>query len=374
VAVLNHGDRVQILELRRRFAKIRSSKGAEGWIDATQLLTPEQMQQIRQAADRARKLPSEGSATAFEALNIHIEPSRQSAAFAKVSEGASVELLAHRLTPKVTGPAKVPVFTLPLSPAATARRQRKERQANNAFRLPTRPPAPKAPENWLELSTGKVEGALAPVTPLKPVPPQKPAEPPKPVPMEDWTLVRTKDKQCGWVLSRNLIVSIPDEVAQYAEGKHITSYFDLGLVPDEEKGPRYNWLWTTSSGLQEFDFDAWRVFLWNRRRHRYETSYRERDVEGYFPVHVDPADNSTPARTFSLILRMEDGKLQRRLYSFDGVRVHLTGQEPYDPAPPVQGPVIQTDGSKGSRPAASKAKNWLGRKLSVFGKRLGGGS
>jgi hypothetical protein len=89
---------------------------------------------------------------------------------------------------------------------------------------------------------------------------------------------------------------------------------------------------------------------------------------------VDPADNSSPARTFSLILRMEDGNLQRRLYSFDGVRVHLTGQELYDPANPIQGPVTQTDGSKGSRPAASKAKNWLGRKLSDFGKRLGGSS
>lgn len=158
VAVLNHGDRVQILEIRRRFAKIRSSKGAEGWMDATQLLTPEQMEQIRRAADAARKLPSEGSATVFEALNIHLDPSRQSAAFARIPEGTSVEVLAHRLAPKVTGLPKVPAFTIPLSPAATARKQRKERQVKNSFRLPTRPPAPKAPENWLELSTGKVGG------------------------------------------------------------------------------------------------------------------------------------------------------------------------------------------------------------------------
>ena len=35
--------------------------------------------------------------------------------------------------------------------------------------------------------------------------------------MEDWSLVRTKDGQIGWVLTRNLDMSIPDEVAQYAK-------------------------------------------------------------------------------------------------------------------------------------------------------------
>ena len=115
------------------------------------------------------------------------------------------------------------------------------------------------------------------------------AEPKKPVILEDWSLVRTKDNQIGWVLTRNLIMSIPDEVAQYAEGKRITSYFDLGAVHDELKGMKHNWLWTTSSAPLPYDFDAWRVFLWNRRRHRYETSYRQRDVEGYFPCPRGPA-------------------------------------------------------------------------------------
>ncbi|MBV9081609.1 MAG: hypothetical protein JOZ62_02950 [Acidobacteriaceae bacterium] len=160
---------------------------------------------------------------------------------------------------------------------------------------------------------------------------KKPEEPKKLVIMEDWTLVRTKDKQCGWVLSRNLNISIPDEVAQYAEGKRITSYFDLGAIADEQKGVKHNWLWTTASEPEPYDFDGWRVFLWNRRHHRYETSYRQRDVEGYFPVHVDPADANTPERTFELITKDDDGKFRRRTYLFDGVRVHLTGTQDYPP-------------------------------------------
>ena len=34
--------------------------------------------------------------------------------------------------------------------------------------------------------------------------------------MEDWNLIRTKDGKAGWVLSRMLVMAIPDEVAQYS--------------------------------------------------------------------------------------------------------------------------------------------------------------
>ena len=46
--------------------------------------------------------------------------------------------------------------------------------------------------------------------------------------MEDWTLLRTKGGDIGWALTRNLLISIPDDVGQYAEGRRITSDFDLG--------------------------------------------------------------------------------------------------------------------------------------------------
>jgi hypothetical protein len=149
------------------------------------------------------------------------------------------------------------------------------------------------------------------------------------VALEDWTLIRTKDGQIGWVLTRNLTMAIPDEVAQYAGGARITSYFDLGEVKDEEKGTKHNWLWTTASEQIAYDFDAWRVFLWNRRRHRYETSYRQRRVEGYYPVRVDPPDSNVFGRTFRLVTKDDDGKLRIRAYVFDGTRVHLISAQDY---------------------------------------------
>jgi uncharacterized protein YgiM (DUF1202 family) len=336
VGVLKHGDRVGILDVRRRFVKVRTGKGVEGWIDSSQLLSPEQMNQIRRATQQALALPSEGSATVFEALNVHIDPNRQSPALARIPDAGSVAVLGHRVEPKTAGPASMAALTFE-RPQPSTRRQRRERQAKSIYHLPPRPPAPKAPDNWQELSAERIDGSTstadikAALQKQKENAANKLEELKKPVILEDWSLVRTKDAQVGWVLTRNLIMSIPDEVAQYAEGKRITYYFDLGAVHDEVKGIKHNWLWTTSSATLPYDFDAWRVFLWNRRRHRYETSYRQHDVEGYFPVHVDPPGANAIERTFQLVTKGNDGKLWRGNYAFDGVRVHLTGREEYHP-------------------------------------------
>jgi hypothetical protein len=162
-------------------------------------------------------------------------------------------------------------------------------------------------------------------------------------------------------------MSIPDEVAQYAEGKHITSYFELGTVNDEKQGPKKNWLWTTAGEGQTPDFDSWRVFLWSRHRHRYETSYRERDLEGYFPVHVDPPDPASPGRTFQLITRDDDEKFRRRNYRFDGTRVHLIGTEDYVPA--RQG---GSGGNLGEKSVSTKnhSPGWLSREWTALKKRF----
>jgi hypothetical protein len=324
VATLRHGEEVAIIDVRRRFLKVRTAAGFEGWLDAADLLTSDEMQQIRGERRQERKLPSQGAATVFEPLNIHIEPSRTSPAFARIPEGGIVQVLAHRVAPRTSGPPKLVSFIVS-RPDPEPRRNRKHRRAGGLLLPKPAPPPP--PANWVELSSERIDGEPSPADmqseKRQEQAEKKTQEAKKPVILEDWTLVRSKSNETGWVLSRNLFMSIPDEVAQYAEGKRISSYFDLGAVNDSERGIKHNWLWTTSSKLEPYDFDSWRVFLWNRRRHRYETSYRQRDIEGYFPVRVEPADPSEPGRRFDLITKDDDGKLRRRTYTFDGVRVHL---------------------------------------------------
>ncbi len=372
--LLKHGERVDILEVRRRFVRIRDAKGQVGWVDSLQLLSPDQMKDIERAADRARRLPSEGTASVYEPLNVHIDPSRQSPAFVTIPQGGVVTVLAHRAEPKTNELPKPPNLIAD-RPQQPARRGKKEKATRPSLHLPPMPPAPKPPPNWQELSAERIEGSSS-TADRKAERDEKAAESKaaalkKPVVLEDWTLIRTKDNNCGWVLSRNLVMLIPDEVAQYAEGRRISSFFDLGQVNDDQKGAKHNWLWTTLSGTESYDFDGWRVFLWNRRRHRYETSYRQRDLEGYFPVHVDPPDASAFGRSFQLITKDDDGRFRRRTYLFDGTRIHLTGTEEYHPG--TLSPTKSAGGLDTSQVQAKAAgESWWKSRWAALKARLGG--
>jgi hypothetical protein len=141
------------------------------------------------------------------------------------------------------------------------------------------------------------------------------------------------------VLTRRLFMSIPDEVAQYAEGHRITSYFSLGEVEDGDQ-KKHNWLWTTTAGgLESYDFDSFRVFVWSLRRHRYETAYIERNLRGYLPVEVRPVTLASSARArpgaapptfpgFSVCVEKNDGKRYWRRYAFIVNVVRSAGESP----------------------------------------------
>lgn len=360
VATLKHGDHVQITDVRRRYLKVRSDSGAEGWLDSSQLIGPDQMDLIRKQTAQARNMQSQGSASVFESLNVHIQPDRQSVSFMKIPENGKVNVLAHRVAPRILG--RPPATTLKIAkPEPPARRTKHEKANKTAALRPPKPPAPTAPHNWQALSSERLPSAKE----------AEKKEPEKPAVYEDWTFIQTSDHQAGWVLSRNLVMSVPDEVAQYAEGKRITSYFDLGSVQDEEKGLKHNWLWTTSSSVKPYDFTAFRIFIWNRRRHRYETSYRSKEVEGYFPVTLERPDKNSPAATFSLILRDENKAYWKNRYVFDGMLVRLSGREAFQPSTSDQ--LTKTAEIAPEQAAARKPQrlNWFWRQLRFIRQKLG---
>ena len=141
----------------RRMVKVRTAAGFEGWVDSRELLSREQMQQLRHERQEQARLPSEGTATAFETLNIHIAPSRGAAAFAQIPEGGPVTILGRQIAPKISAAVR-PSVLFSEKPAAPARRSRKEAAARQSFRLPPKPKPPKAPDNWQELSTERIDG------------------------------------------------------------------------------------------------------------------------------------------------------------------------------------------------------------------------
>jgi hypothetical protein len=329
-ATVKHGDKLAIVEYRHRLVKVRTEQGAEGWTDLRQLLTPEQMAALRDMARSASRSQSQGEATVYESLNMHTEPSRTSPSFGQVPENGKVDVLAHKLTPRVQHDEVS--IQMPVKPAPI-RKKPKPASTSTKIGPPPRPPAPKLPSNWLALSVTKAEPPLtpegAPPPPASPAAPPAPAPPPVEVPMDDWNLVRTQDGKVGWVLTRALSMAIPDEVAQYAEGHRITSYFPLGQVHDGDS-VKNNWLWTTIvKGGQPYEFDSFRVFVWSLKHHRYETAYIERNIVGHYPIQVTNA-GSLPS--FSVVVEGVDGHLYRKTYSFDSYRIHMVNRELYDPA------------------------------------------
>jgi hypothetical protein len=190
---------------------------------------------------------------------------------------------------------------------------------------------------------------------------EKAPEPAVPKVMDDWSLVRTKDRKAGWVLTRMLTMTIPDDVAQYAEGHRITSYFSLGKVQDGEL-QKNNWLWTTTiGGAQSYEFDSFRVFIWALKRHRYETVYIQRNVKGFYPVEVRSGVNPS----FTLILEGDDGKLYRQTYAFEGYRVRLTGKSLLEnPSEPSKTGTLATTqipppATNATVPTLEKVKAWF---------------
>jgi uncharacterized protein YgiM (DUF1202 family) len=354
VATVKHGEKLDVLETRRRFVRVRTSAGVEGWTDFNLLLTSQQMDDLKKLADSAAKLPSQGVATVFDALNMHAEPSRQSPSFFQIPEGGAVEVIGHRIGPR-SAPAPVaapPVRRVP--PAA----KKSKKEAKRSGPVPPMPTPPSPPPNWQELErphAADLPGYRAPEV--------------KPVSYDDWSLVRSKDGKVGWVLSRMLNMSIPDEVAQYAEGRRITSYLPLGDVKDKEKGTtQHNWLWTTiSSGQYPYEFDNFRVFVWSIKRHRYETAYIERNVEGYYPVQTQDLPGQDE-KAFTVVLRDKDGKLYKKTYAFSGYRVRMVSKAPYEPPAPL--PEVRA--SRSFEPTAQSAPAEAGwkQKLTDWRKRL----
>lgn len=338
VATVKHGDRLEILQQRRRFLRVRTPSGVEGWTDERQLLAAEDMQKLKELAERAQRMRVQGQATSFGDLNVHTQPSRQSPSFMQVKENEKVDVLLHTISPRAD------FSRTPLLPPAPKKPKTEEKKPAKESKYPPiplpKPPGP--PANWLELSKTDVSADENVDSEAKP----EETAPQKPVPTDDWSLIRLKTGESGWVLTRRLAMAIPDEVAQYAEGRRIVSYFSLGDVQDGDL-KKQNWLWTTiSDGVYPYDFDSFRVFIWSLRRHRYETAYIERNIRGYAPIVLhdvaiaapkskqEPSTVSYPG--FSVCLEKKDGQRYRRDYAFITNVVRFVGEQPCEAAAPPQ--------------------------------------
>lgn len=332
VATLKYGDRIEVIAARRRFVKVRTADDQEGWTDARRLLTSEQMSSLNKLAQETKGLASQGRAKVFSTLNVHTEPYRLAPTFYQLQEEEPCDVLRLKANSRDASYE-------PPSLVREAKRARASEGKEDRSKTPTAllmPKAPEPPPNWVELSKMDA-GDPEPVVPVVAAPAkgkgkkeEKAASAVDPR-LEEWALIRLKDGRVGWALFNPLFMEVPDDVAQYAEGNRITSYFELGSYDDPKAGVKKDWLWTTLAGPStEFDYDRVRAFTWNRKRKRYESAFIERNVEGHLPVVMGTTAGREggPVPTFTIDTVVRGSRVKRTFVYEEGrVRPLTSGGE-----------------------------------------------
>ena len=355
VAVVRHGDRLEILQHRRSFLKVRAPNGAEGWTDERQLLAASDMAALKDLAARAARIRSQGRAIADAELRVHIQPSGKSPSFLSVQANEKVDVLTHITRPR-TDLARAPLVPPPPKKQTIAAKKHSRKEL--AIPPPPAPKPPAPPDNWLDLSKPDLPERSSPAG----------ANPEAPVISDDWSLVRAADGQSGWVLTRRLRMAIPDEVAQWAEGHRIVSYFSLGTVQDADE-KKDIWLWTTVQGQPPYDFDSFRVFVWSLRRHRYETQYIERNLRGYGPVLTEPVElAAAKGKTvegqhpgFSLCVEKKDGLRYRRAYALVNTSIRFAAERACEAPQPLEFGMTPPPGTPAAQTAPAPSETFAQR-------------
>ena len=274
IAKLSDGTKVEILGKRPRWAQIRLDKGRTGWILARSLAAEDLFLKFKALSDDAMKLPLQGKAKMRWEANLHSEPGRTTPTFYRLAEGEAVDVVAH----KVVG------FTEPVRRTTSQEDASDDDDSSDDDR----------PEVEVESN-------------------------------EDWMLVRASGGRAGWVREPYADMDLPIEVAKYREGQRIRSWFVL--YDDQSDGESHPWyLWATMrpKGALPFDYEEFRVFIWNSAKSRYETSYRERNLIGFYPVEVKPggrADGAT-GPSFSITVEDSSGNRSKKSYTMNGHLVH----------------------------------------------------
>jgi hypothetical protein len=303
--VVHNGERVQILERMqsKRFLRVRSPRGEEGWVQERYLTDQQTYDQFQRLAEQFKNAPAQATATTEEQVKVHVLPGRKTGYLYLLNEKTKVDLLQRQAVDRNAPPLQL-------------KDEKKE------------------PDDNPDEDKVKSDSAGPPAV------------------REDWWLVRDPQMRVGWVLGRALYLVIPEEIAQYSEGQRIVAAYTLDEVQDgDKKVPEYLVLFTEKEGMP-YDFSQARVFTWNARKHRYETAYRERELAGVLPVTLGRQDFEKEGnlRTFVLRVKEDDGSVRERTYKFNPPLVHRVlapGEQP--PAP------RHRKGSKSSSKGKSKA-------------------
>src|SRR5215813_191824 len=198
---VKNGEQLEVLGRDRRFVRVRTSAGVEGWVEQRYLVTKRTYDAFQKLAAQEQSDSVQATGITRNFTNIHLDPDREAEHLYQLEQGAKLSILKRATSEKVLPGAARPA------------------QAKTGTQAPT--------------------------------------------PMEDWWLVRDAQGHTGWVLARLIDIDVPLEIAQYAEGQRIVACFPLVEVTDQDKKvAEYLAVLTENKDGMPFDFNAIRVFTW----------------------------------------------------------------------------------------------------------------
>jgi hypothetical protein len=280
VGTVKNGERVEVLEHEKRFARVRTASGVEGWIEQRYLVDQQIYDGLQKLTKDNLNDPVQAPGVLRNDTNLHLTPGRETEHLYQLLAGAKVSILKRGTAEKQPGAAVQPK------------------------------------------AGGKASGPV----------------------LEDWWLVRDAENRVGWVLGRMVDIDVPLDIAQYAEGQRFVAFFALNQVQDPGKEgadksvSQYLCAITEPHDGLPYDYNQIRVFTWNVRKHRYETAYREHGLNGILPVTVtsESFDKEGTLPVFILRVKDDSGNVSERKYKMNSPivrRVLAPGEQKETPKP-----------------------------------------
>ena len=303
VATVVNGERLQVVQHGNRFLQVKTAQGKVGWIEEHGVIDQKIHDEFLDLQQEHAHDQPVTTAALREDYWMRDAPGRESDRFYLVPENAHLQLLLRASVPR-----PLPPQALPLAVQQTG---------------------------------GAAKGA--------------PATPPAP-PLEDYWLVLDSAGHVGWVRGRTLDMDVPDAIAGLSETQKVIAAYVLRTVADPDakvpggQVPEYLTLLAPWQDGLPYDFNQLRVFTWNVRKHRYETAYRERDIEGFLPVTVSQqtfGKQQEPVFSFRVAASggapsidpktglLNPGPTETETYHMEGVIVRRVGEPPPHPLAPA---------------------------------------
>ncbi len=379
VADIHNGEKLLVLEHSKRFYKVRTPDGKEGWLEEHAVI--DQAEFDRFGALDKEKAPAVATAILRDEIFLHLTPGRKTEHLYLLPAGDRLQLLRRASVAKPLPPqallAPKPPRARRAAPAKGAKPPRREQSGSTIWAE-----APPHPDRYTAPDLDPDAAWMA-------------------QPMEDWWLVRDAAGKVGWVLARGMDVDVPDEVAQYSEGRRIVgawllnTVFDNGEPPAKHIGPeqqkrldkqaaahaaalrrhpkaavddtpeapaapppvphqvgQYVTVTTEFRDGLPYDWDQVRVFIWNAKKHRYETAYRLREQQGYLPVTVgkETVDKVGEEPTFTIRTTPDGAVTQDEAGSFHPATVNTTQFR-------LEGGIVRRDTPLPPKPGAENGKD-----------------